>query len=335
MNKITHYVSSGCLNHYASLVEQHNGDLDYLLITANISAQLLDSDERLIPLDNYVYLLELSAKTLNTPYFAMELALKQEINFLGPLSIMLYKSIYVADAIDTIRKYFKLTASGVDLDISLVADTVSFQFRCDLPYVSSSIQYQDYVLGSTVKVIWKLVGRKYPFRGCYFTCPNQEGKHRLDFYTTVFGCPIAFDSRVLTLTADSQLLSEPLLNLDTMLSANMAPISGFNTSISQQVSQLIRFLMSSGLADINTVAKKLGYSRRTLQRRLKEESTSFIDILDEVRSEQAAHYLLDTSYRLTEISLLLGYKNLGSFTRSFRRWFGYEPSKARFTMSQT
>lgn len=329
MNRLTHYVSSSCLNHYAALVAQHKGDLDYLLDTANISPQLFESDDRLMPLNSYVYLLELSARILNAPYFAMELARKQDINFLGPLSIMLYKSVHVADAIDTISKYFKLTASGVAVEISLVADTVLFKFRCNITYVTSSIQYQDYVLGSAVKVIWKLLGRKYPFRGCYFTCPDEEGKPRLDFYTTYFGCPIAFNKDELTLTADRKLMGERLLKHDIMSLANMGNGDGLHPSTKQRVSQLAGFLLSSGLANTNVIAKKLGYSQRTLQRRLQEESTSFADILDNVRSQQAKRYILDTEYRLTEISLLLGYKNLASFTRSFKRWFGHEPSKAR------
>jgi AraC-like DNA-binding protein len=329
MKKLPHYVNTACLNHYVSIVKQHNGNLDYLLKAASIHHKLLSSGERLMPLNNYVYLLELSARELNAPYFAMELAQRQDIHFLGPLSSMLYKSTNMAEAIDTISKYFKLTVSGVEVDISIVADTVSFQFHCNIPYVTSSIQYQDYVLGSTVKLIWELVGRKYPFRGCYFTCSAEEGNRRLDFYTRYFGCPIAFGKSTLTLTADNHLLDERLLNRDSMLSANMTSSIEKPEELTQQVTQLAHFLLLSGLANADTVAKKLGYSRRTLQRRLQQESTSFIDILDQVRRQQAKQYLRDTSYRLTEISLLLGYKNLGSFTRSFKRWFGYEPSKAR------
>jgi AraC-like DNA-binding protein len=329
MMKHDDYVNSSYLNHYAALVAKHNGDVDHLLDAANINHQLLESSDRLIPLSNYVYLLELSARVLEAPYFAMELARKQDINFLGPLSIMLYRALRVVDAIETISRYFKLTVSGVNVQITTVADTVSLKFQCDIPYVASSMQYQDYVLASTANVIWKLVGRKFPFRGCYFTCTHEESQTRLDFYTAYFGCPIAFSEDYLTLTADKKLLDQPLLKHDPMLPLSIELDAQRADNLRLKTHQLIRFFLSSGLADSTHIAQKLGYSRRTFQRELHRESTSFKEILEDVRRDQAKGYLLDTRYRLTEISLLLGYKNLGSFTRSFKRWYGFEPSKAR------
>ena len=43
--------------------------------------------------------------------------------------------------------------------------------------------------------------------------------------------------------------------------------------------------------DIQTVAKELGMSDRTLQRRLTEQKTSFKQLLTQARHEQAREYL--------------------------------------------
>lgn len=76
---------------------------------------------------------------------------------------------------------------------------------------------------------------------------------------------------------------------------------------------------------------KLGLSTRTLQRRLKEEGTSFQRTLDEVRTELARHYLKNSSMSGAEISFLLGFEDPNSFFRAFQRWTGKTPREAQPT----
>jgi len=66
-----------------------------------------------------------------------------------------------------------------------------------------------------------------------------------------------------------------------------------------------------------------------LRRRLAEESTSFQEILDEVRFGLATEYLIETLLPLQEISTLLGYSDPGNFTHSFKRWSGMAPRDFR------
>ncbi len=70
-------------------------------------------------------------------------------------------------------------------------------------------------------------------------------------------------------------------------------------------------------------------SPRQLNRRLKEEQTSFKIILVECRRELAEQYISDSSLSLTEISFLLGFSEASSFSRAFRRWTGQSPTEAR------
>jgi AraC-like DNA-binding protein len=77
------------------------------------------------------------------------------------------------------------------------------------------------------------------------------------------------------------------------------------------------------------VAKQLSMHRRTLDRRLKTEGTTFQEVLDEVRFE-AACQLLDTArIPITEIAATLGYAETSAFSRAFRRWSGTTPLERR------
>jgi AraC-like DNA-binding protein len=73
----------------------------------------------------------------------------------------------------------------------------------------------------------------------------------------------------------------------------------------------------------------MGYSLRTLQRKLQSQQTTFQQQMDQVRSELAISYLQVPHVSLTDIGELLGFAELSVFSRTFRRWFGITPSQWR------
>lgn len=81
-------------------------------------------------------------------------------------------------------------------------------------------------------------------------------------------------------------------------------------------------LLPSGESDIDSVARKLGYSKRTLQRNLKEENTTFQKQLNHTRELLAKHYLKNSSITTDDIAYLLGYQDLNAFIRAFHIWTG-------------
>jgi len=75
-------------------------------------------------------------------------------------------------------------------------------------------------------------------------------------------------------------------------------------------------------------------SVRTLRRRLKEEGSSYRELLDEIRYGLAREYLGQTQLPLEEISGLLGYTEAGNFSHAFKRWSGMSPREWRVQQSQ-
>jgi AraC-like DNA-binding protein len=73
---------------------------------------------------------------------------------------------------------------------------------------------------------------------------------------------------------------------------------------------------------IAAVARQIGTSARSLQRRLSAEGTCFNDLVDGVRHEMALRYLDDGRASLAEVSYLLGFAHPNAFFRAFKRWTG-------------
>ncbi len=84
-----------------------------------------------------------------------------------------------------------------------------------------------------------------------------------------------------------------------------------------------------GYPTVETVARKLNVSVRTLLRRLKDEGASYQGLLDAVRQDVARWYLAETSQTVEAIATRLGYADPSNFSRSFRRWFGVPPAAFR------
>ncbi len=88
-------------------------------------------------------------------------------------------------------------------------------------------------------------------------------------------------------------------------------------------------ILASGEYSMADVASRLAVSTRTLQRRLKEEGTTFQAELDGLREELARTYLSRSDYTSGQIAFLLGYEDPNSFYRAFRSWTGETPEVVR------
>ena len=103
-------------------------------------------------------------------------------------------------------------------------------------------------------------------------------------------------------------------------------------SYAARVRSALMELLPSGECTIDDVAKKLGYSKRSLQRKLQEEDTNFQKQLNHTRELLAKTYLANTDMTAEDIAFLLGYQEIGSFLRAFTVWTGQTVNEYRNTV---
>jgi AraC-like DNA-binding protein len=100
-------------------------------------------------------------------------------------------------------------------------------------------------------------------------------------------------------------------------------------AMAAQLKRLLANLMACGEANADAACRRLKLSRRTLQRRLQAEKTSFQKILQEVRADLAVRYLRDERLKALEVAMLLGYSSISSFTTAFKSWYDMPPAEYR------
>lgn len=79
------------------------------------------------------------------------------------------------------------------------------------------------------------------------------------------------------------------------------------------------------LPDMESMARDLGITERTLRRRLSSEGTSYREIIDQVRAERADLLLSNKKRTIDKIASDLGFSDPASFVRAYRRWHGKTP----------
>jgi AraC-like DNA-binding protein len=100
-----------------------------------------------------------------------------------------------------------------------------------------------------------------------------------------------------------------------------------------EVKAVIERELARGAPTIEAVARALATSRRTLQRRLGVDGTSFRAAIDAVRAELARGYLRDLQLGLGDVATRLGYAEVSAFLRAFKRWTGTTTSQFRAEIS--
>lgn len=100
-------------------------------------------------------------------------------------------------------------------------------------------------------------------------------------------------------------------------------------SFAARVRSALVEMLPAGECGADDVARRLGVSRRSLQRKLSNEGTTFQKQLNHTRELLAKHYLGTTAMGTDQIAYLLGYLELNSFLRAFNSWCGMSPSEWR------
>lgn len=130
--------------------------------------------------------------------------------------------------------------------------------------------------------------------------------HRMVFASSILDLPLTSADAVATQLAKAQCERE--------LAAIVVGLIG-----------RIRAQLARADAPLETIARELHVSPRTLKRKLAEEGTTFSAIRDDLRRQRALLLLDDRRLSIGEIGARLGYSELPNFTRAFRKWTGMTP----------
>jgi AraC-like DNA-binding protein len=159
--------------------------------------------------------------------------------------------------------------------------------------------------------------------------------HRASIFEDAFECPVLFDAAEVAVFLDTSCLREEslrhgarsLITIEDLARARVEcrKLNGLQDIIGQQIwSQVL-----AGRISIESAARSLATSVRTLQRELNREGTDFRTVANAMRTRRAVELLQRTDASITSISMALGYSAPAHFARAFRNAAGMSPQEFR------
>lgn len=156
-----------------------------------------------------------------------------------------------------------------------------------------------------------------------------------DVYERFFGCPVRFGARENAFVLASADVDRVLPSFnrqlasmfDRMLAEEVARLDKSDV-VARCKAALLENLCSGEISEEDT-AKRLHMSPRTLQRKLSQAGTTYMQLVDDTRREIALRYIDDPLISITDITFLLGFSYPSAFTRAYKRWTGKTPTESR------
>lgn len=190
----------------------------------------------------------------------------------------------------------------------------------------------DAFIGTCVLTARHIYSPDFSPEGVWLSRPQPEDPTP---WQRLFKCPVYFNARRDRILFNTRAMSQPLLTASPELAAqNDALVADYLARLdrSDLVTRLQSLLVQHepiGHMNVQDVARHLNLSQRTLQRRLQEKQLSYKQVVDEVRQQQALHWLRLDYLSISEIGYRLGFSNGANFTRAFKRWYGEPPARVR------
>jgi len=204
--------------------------------------------------------------------------------------------------------------------------------RKDLADITLAPEQVDAFIGTCVLTARHIYSPDFSPEGVWLSRPQPEDPTP---WQRLFKCPVYFNARRDRILFNTRAMSQPLLTASPELAAqNDALVADYLARLdrSDLVTRLQSLLVQHepiGHMNVQDVARHLNLSQRTLQRRLQEKQLSYKQVVDEVRQQQALHWLRLDYLSISEIGYRLGFSNGANFTRAFKRWYGEPPARVR------
>lgn len=205
------------------------------------------------------------------------------------------------------------------------ADQVHIQWQPLLAQTAQDRYLSDAVLGTTYLMISQMCLGSVPLQQAYFSYPKP---HDCNLLNATFGHNLRFSQLASGLVIHRAQLDQPIcafngINYEQRL---QGPPQDKQAAFLHNLRIAIADLLPHGTLTLGALASDLHVSKRTLQRRLNQCQTQFVQVVQDVRMVLAKKYVLQGRISLAESAYLLGYANQSSFSKAFKLWYGCAPS---------
>lgn len=316
------------------LAEERGADAAAIAHAAGLDRTALDDPEARIPDAVLFRLYELGAEATGDECFGLHIGERVDMRGFDVLGYAVLSSRTLGDALERAARYYAIWTDGTELAIERAgrAARVRYAYRgrrgVEVRHECESTLAMVLAAARAATGVG-LVPKRVTFE---HAAPSDDTEHR-----RLFGVRPRFGAEANEVVFDAEMLDLGMVSADAGLcdvldrhaTSLLAERPASAATTADRVRAALRRALGGGDPSLEAMARALGLSARTLQRRLRDEGTSHQELLDAMRREMAERYLERSDVALCEVAYLLGYSEPAAFHRAFRRWTGTTPTAFR------
>jgi AraC-like DNA-binding protein len=303
-------------------------DARAVMARAGIRAEDLSDPQKRLSRELILGLWHAANEVSGDPAFPLHVAEKLRPGMFDVLDYLARSSLTLGEAVARAQRYVRLFDDVAELLVEEHADTVSLVVRLGHGH-EMPLGVAECVVTAALIFARQTTGVPLVPLGASFT---RKAPPDLREYERLLGVTPRFSTARDELTLARAHLELPLVTSDPTLSAildrhagellkRLPPID----KLVDRVRAILAEELRGGDPSAERVAARLSMSTRTLRRKLEEQGTGLLPLLDELRRDLALRYLDEARLGLSEIAFELGFADERAFRRAFKRWTGRTP----------
>lgn len=305
----------------ADAVERAGGNLARVFARADLPLRLIDRPDRLILLRDQLHLLECAAREIGDPALSARLSLEAGVAGLGALG----RRVLAADRLDAAITcanvlMCSLLQSSTHLQLVVADGVAKWCYVVTDPCNVGRQKNEILALGYMVDLARRYMGPSWTPIRALVSGSTLQAKSEIE---QILGANLSLGQVAgLCFPAAHLNASNPIRR------AHLHPQGGddpIKDDLLTCVEHLILLKLLECRPSIDWIGRRLGLSRRSLQRRLAERGTTFEAVLKTALERQAAALLARRDHSIAQIAYELGYADPAHFTRAFVAWKGMSP----------
>jgi AraC-like DNA-binding protein len=320
----------GALAELPNLMRDAGHDPWELLESFGVTQSMMAKPMTPIPLALHGQIMQAAADAIGRDDFGLLLGQRATLQNAGPLRLLVHNARTTREAVEALVRYQGLWYHGIVVDM-----TSDQGYACLSVSVEGKFPGRDQLMTGYLAALVKHLEGIFPRNWRPAQVHISYRRPRMaEQYARFFRSPVLYDQPRHAVFFAESVLDETRPGSQQMLDSFLREYMGEleareQTDFVSRVRHVIESLLASGECSAVRVAEMFAIHRVTLHRYLREQGTTFEDLLDDARRNLASRMLEQTDLPVAEIAAALGYGAAGSFVRAFKRWHGVTPGAGR------
>lgn len=243
---------------------------------------------------------------------------------MGLVGYAMYHSADLYAALSNLCRYGRIVSDAVTAGIQEKDDR--FILRCNAPPFMITMRHPvESMLSLLITISRELTGKALTPLSVRVPEPRPDSTTA---YDDLFGLPVTFNAAVASIAFSRRDMALPtrapdaelIRYLTELAEAKLAELGDRSGGLVDRVRRTIWASLPDDKPDLSKIAREMGMSPRTLQRRLSEHGTSFSAVLEDFRREMAEELRANQGFAAAEVAFMLGYSESSAYQRAARRW---------------